>query len=132
MLIPNGWSGSQSLIDNGSTLYVSLSPVSHFSELGATSFAHITLIAGKTLALQNLREKENPLRENCKVLSLSKEVIDEKAFLVTHQICPTIEYKILNVKGPRVMANLTYSALPSAFESNLGNFNRSADTLQVR
>lgn len=129
---PAGWIGSSSYLDdNAATLYVALTKDSTLPELDASDLSTVSISAGKNLSSLNLRIKNNPLYENCNLAENYTQMIGDKNFTASLVKCPTIYYKIYHIRSPALTLNYTYTALPSAFEMNLDDFEKSVRTVKI-
>ena len=91
----------------------------------------MSISAGKNLSSLNLRIKQNSLYENCNLAENYIQVIGDKNFTASLGKCPTIYYKIYHIQSPTLTLNYTCTALPSAFEMNLEEFEKSVKTLKI-
>ena len=131
VIFPSGWIISHSSLDNNATLYVTLIGTSNHHELGANDLSSMSISAGKNLSSLNLRIKQNSLYENCNLDEKNDQMIGNKNFTASLVKCPTIHYKTYHFQTPALTLNYTYTALPSAFEMNLDDFEKSVRTLKI-
>ena len=131
VMFPSGWSISPSYLDDNATLFVTLVRTSNHPELGANDLSSMSISAGKNLSSLNIRIKQNPLYENCNLAEKYYQTIHNKNFMASLVKCPTIYYKTYHFQSPGLTLNYTYTALPSAFKLNAGDFEKSARTLKI-
>ena len=131
VLFPSGWSILPSYLDDNRTLFVTLVRNSNHPELGANDLSSMSLSAGGNLSSLNLRIKQNPLYENCNLAEKYYQTIHNKNFTASLVKCPTIYYKTYYFQSPGLTLNYTYTTLPSAFELNIDDFEKSAKTLKI-
>jgi hypothetical protein len=131
VMFPSGWSSSPSYLDDNTTLFVNLLRTSNHPELGANDLSSMSISAGKNLSSLNLRIKQNSLYENCNLAEKYYQTIHNKNFTASLVKCPTIYYKTYHFQSPALTLNYTYTALPSAYELNKDDFEKSVRTLKI-
>jgi hypothetical protein len=144
---PQGWTGTEIIAGNNTSLVLKFVISSGFTELGASDFSTmvLTAITNKPSAMISTGDGKNENvsttaqsdiqslllhdEKDCKLLEKSSSLIDNKNFSVFEIGCGSFKYKSYQTTVDNTKISLTYSSLQSAFGRRLSEFDKAAHTL---